>query len=204
MQARFLVVEGLDGSGGTTQVGRLCRWLREDRGQEVLQTCEPTDGPIGRLIRECLQQEGAGGALGETVLPWLFAADRRDHLDRAIGPALAAGRWVVSDRYALSSLAYQSLAVGLDVVSALNATFPAPDLVLVLDLDPEVSLGRVLARGGTRERVEVLERLVEIRAAYQQAIARCRSRGDHIVEIDASGSPDQVEAAVREAVLALG
>ncbi|MBN1336975.1 MAG: dTMP kinase, partial [Deltaproteobacteria bacterium] len=157
---RLLAVEGLDGSGGTTQVGRLAAALR-DRGLDVVTTGEPSRGPVGALIREAL---GRGDEGDERLLPYLFAADRRDHLDREILPALARGAWVVTDRYLASSLAYQSLTVPFEHVSALNERFPVPDLTLFLALDPALCLDRVSRRGEARELFENLDHLRRIEA----------------------------------------
>jgi dTMP kinase len=193
----FLAIEGLDGSGGTTQVGRLAAaWAERAPGREVVCTREPSPGPVGRLLRQAL----ADVTIGEGVLPYLFAADRRDHLDRVVLPALARGAVVISDRYALSSFAYQSLAIGLDKVAALNADFPAPDLTLLLDLPPEDCLARIRARGGAVERFETLDRLREIAAGYDAAVALAEARGWRIARLDASGSPDAVARSVVESV----
>ena len=191
----FITFEGLDGSGGTTQLGLLEKRLRE-AGHAVVRTREPSDGPVGRLIRT----ELAGGQVGDAVFGMLFAADRRDHLDRVVLPARANGAFVLSDRYFLSSLAYQSAALGLDRVWSFNAEFPAPDVVIMLDLPPAECLRRVEARGGVRDRFETLEQLTSIGARYEEAIGRCESRGDHIARIDASGSADDVHARVWEAI----
>lgn len=187
----FITFEGLDGSGGTTQLARLAAALRA-RGREVVCTREPSDGPVGRLIRQQL----AGGEVGDAVFPALFAADRRDHLDRVVLPARARGAWVLSDRYFLSSLAYQSASVGFEVVWALNQAFPAPDLCVVLDLPLEDCLARVEARAGVRDRFETEERLRIVEATYAAAIQRCVARGDRIARVDARGSVDEVHARV--------
>lgn len=193
----FVTIEGLDGSGGTTQLERLrAAFAARQPGRGVVCTREPSPGPVGKLLRQAL----ADTTIGEGVLPYLFAADRRDHLDRVVLPALARGDVVLSDRYALSSLAYQSGALGMDKVEALNADFPAPDLTVMLDLAPAECLARIVARGGTRERFESLQRLEEIAAAYEAAIPRLEARGWRIVRIDARGTPDEVERRVAEAV----
>ncbi|MDP2314011.1 MAG: dTMP kinase [Pseudomonadota bacterium] len=193
----FITIEGLDGSGGTTQVERLrAAWAQRAPEREIVCTREPSPGPVGRLLRQAL----ADVTIGEGVLPYLFAADRRDHLDRVVLPALARGAVVISDRYALSSLAYQSLALGMDKVAALNADFPAPDLTIVLDLPPAECLARIEARGGTRERFETLARLSEIGAAYDAAARVATAWGWRIARIDAAGTPDEVAVRVAGAV----
>ena len=202
MQRRFVAIEGIDGSGGTTQAKRLTEWLRS-QGAGVQLTCEPSDGPVGLFIRRALTPSDPAARLGDGVLPLLFAADRRDHLDREILPALERGHWVVTDRYYHSSLAYQSAAIGLAAVAALNAAFRAPDLTLYLDLDPQVALQRIQARGGAPERFEALDRLRNVRDAYSAVMVHCKAQGENIVRLDASCSVDELHIQVREAVQAL-
>ncbi len=191
----FIAFEGLDGSGGTTQIG-LFEAAVVAAGRGVCRTREPSDGPVGRLIRS----ELAGGVVGDAVFGMLFAADRRDHLDRVVLPALARGEVVLTDRYFLSSLAYQSQALGLERVWGFNAEFPAADVVVMLDLPPAECLRRVEARGGVRDRFETLHQLERIAAAYEAAILRCLARGDRVERIDASGSAGDVHRRVWERV----
>lgn len=200
MKPRFLVIEGLDGSGGTTQSGRLAAWLADNGCLEVVTTREPSDGPVGRFTRASLAHGAPEDRIGDAVLPYLFAADRRDHLDRTILPALERGACVVSDRYYHSSLAYQSLSVGLHRVAELNHGFRAPDLTVFLDLEPEACLERILARGGTRDRFEELERLRMVREAYDAVLGLCRTRGERLVRVDASGTRDAIFAQLLEHV----
>ena len=192
MLPRFIVIEGLDGSGGTTQVARLCAWLAENGARDVVSTREPSDGPVGRFIRTALADTQPATRLADNVFPYLFAADRRDHLDRVVLEGLGRGACVVSDRYYHSSLAYQSLSAGLHAVAELNHGFRAPDLTVVLDLSPEVCLQRILARGGTRDRFEELARLRQVRDAYDAVVVLCRTRGEAVVRVDASGDRDTV------------
>jgi dTMP kinase len=203
MRSLFFAMEGIDGSGGTTQTAKLVAWLQAHGASEVVTTCEPSDGPVGRFIRAALAPGSPESRLGDAVLPYLFSADRRDHLDREIIPALQRGAVVVTDRYYLSSLAYQSLSVGFAQVVALNDGFRRPDLTIFLDLEPEVSLARVEARGEPLERFEALDRLREVREAYAAGMVHCRTHGERIVRINASGSPDEVHARVVAEVAAL-
>jgi dTMP kinase len=200
--ALFIAIEGLDGSGGTTQAGRLTAWLQH-RGYEVVATREPSQGLVGRFIRKALDPATDHGRLGDGVLPYLFAADRRDHVDTVVIPALQRGAAVVTDRYYHSSFAYQAPVMGFAAVAALNDSFPPPDLTVILDLPVEVCLERVRARGGAPERFEALHRLREIQDAYESVIVYCRSRDENIVRIDAGGTPDEVHQAVVAAVEAL-
>ncbi|MCB9745269.1 MAG: dTMP kinase [Alphaproteobacteria bacterium] len=194
----FIAVEGLDGSGGTTQVRLLAEALRA-QGRAVHVTAEPSTGPVGKLIRKALADKDM---LGDGVLPYLFAADRKDHLEREVQPQLEAGAVVISDRYVASSLAYQSLAAPLGVVSELNARFLAADLTLFLDLPPDQCLQRIEARGLARDRFEQLDILQEIDAAYGAALALLSQRGDRIAHVSASGSPLEVHQRVMQEVAA--
>lgn len=196
----FIAIEGLDGSGGTTQTRLLAQALRA-RGHELLTTREPSDGPVGRLIRAALRGQTAGlhddigveaGNLADNVLPYLFAADRRDHLDRVILPAMERGAWVISDRYFPSSLAYQSLAAPFEFVAGLNAEFPVADLTLMLDLSPQACLDRIEARGQARERFETLERLMAIQSGYDRALRWVESRGGRVLRLDGAMAPELI------------
>ena len=192
---RLLVFEGLDGCGKSTQIERLARALRE-AGGDVLLTYEPTDGPWGRRLREMARAGEPVAA--EEELRW-FVEDRREHVAQVLAPALEAGRIVLSDRYYLSTVAYQG-ARGLDwqgILEASEAEFPTPDLVLLLEIEPEAGLARVRARGegvdGVFERRDFLERVAEIFRALERP---------YIERIPAEGSPEEVHAAVRARVVA--
>ena len=202
MSGIFIAIEGLDGSGGTTQSKLLRQWMAAQmRWTSVHRTWEPSGGPIGRFIRENLKLENAE-ALGDNVFPYLFAADRQHHLDREILPVVAQGGAVITDRYYHSSLAYQSLTVGFDTVAELNASFRAPDLTVFLELPAEVCLERILARGGALERFEVIDRLRAIEAAYETVLSYCAARDEAVVRLDASGSVQDIHARVISAVTA--
>lgn len=203
MKGFFFVIEGLDGSGGTTQSRMLADWLLSDGDRsEVVLTHEPSTGPVGVFLRSALRVGGNAGQLSDAVLPYLFAADRRDHLDRLVIPALRRNAVVVSDRYYHSSLAYQSLTVGLARVARLNADFRKPDLTIYLDLSPETCLERIIARGGELERFETLDRLRSVAEAYDSILVHCRASGETIIRVDASPDIDTVHQAVINAVQA--
>ena len=191
--SRFVVIEGIDGAGTTTQVEQLTERLRA-RGIEVRSTFEPSSGPVGRQIRKALVRDPS--APSRAALPWLFAADRADHLDRVVEPALASGSWVVSDRYYPSSLAYQSLSLSLDYVHALNERFRAPDLLIFVRVDLDTALARIESRGGTRELFEERDRLAEISAQYDAVLQRLSSRGEAIAEVDGHRTIDEVAQAI--------
>jgi len=165
----FIVFEGIDGSGKSEQYRRLVRNLEKKR-YPVVQTKEPTDLPVGKLIRSILYQEQQ---VAEEALALLFAADRVDHTEKKIKPALEQGSVVVSDRYVYSSLAYQSggmkKELSLDWVREINAHALVPDIVVFLDISPEVGQSR-LANGQVRVKdhtyFESLSQQERIRSAY--------------------------------------
>ena len=202
MKPLFIVIEGLDGSGGTTQCRLLQEWLSA-QGHANHLTQEPSAGPVGKFIRKALLKSEMEESLEDNVFPYLFAADRRDHLDREILPALESGQFVIADRYYHSSLAYQGLSVGLPLVAELNAQFRAPDITFFLYLSPEVSFERVQLRGLPVERFETLDRLRSVADSYQTVLAHCRSRGEQILTIDASKSIEEIHQQIVNEVVKL-
>ena len=196
--SRFIVLEGIDGAGTTTQLGYLMTWLSE-QGISVQGTREPTDRAVGRVIRATLQKKE--GAPSRACLPWLFAADRSDHIFGEIQPWMAEGQWVISDRYYHSSLAYQTLDLPFDEVMSLNAAFPIPHLTLFLTLDVDTALSRIEGRAGTREIFETKRILERVAQQYDVVNTRLRARGDIIIDIDATQTPDEVFNDIRQAVM---
>lgn len=187
--SHFIVIEGLDGAGTTTQVERL-RAHVEAAGEPVLATREPTEGPVGRVIRQVLSQ--APDAPHIETLPWLFAADRADHLSRRVEPALAQGSWVISDRYYHSSLAYQSLTLPYDRVHALNADFRTPDLTVFVRVTVDACLERIGRRGAALEIYERRDRMEAISASYDAVLEALSAAGEPIVEVDGHQAVDAV------------
>jgi len=191
----LVAFEGLDGSGKSTQIERLAARLRA-AGQLALTTREPTDGAMGRRIR-------AMAASGRRVRPeeelrW-FVEDRREHVETLIAPALAAGSVVLTDRYTLSSVAYQG-ARGLDwraILAEGERLFPLPDLTLLLEIEPAQGLARVRQRGRRLEPAFEDEAYLDRVAAIFAAIER-----PYLARVDARGEADGVEAAVHHTVRA--
>ena len=196
MKPLFIVIEGLDGSGGTTQSRLLASWFQK-RGESLLLTQEPSQRPIGLLIQEALLPS-TDHMIGDRVFPYLFAADRQDHLDEEILPALSSGKHVISDRYYHSSLAYQGISVGMAKVESLNESFPPPDLTFLLWLEPEISFSRVQGRGVPVERFETLDRLRVVADAYESVFTLCRTRGENIFKIDARRSIEEIHKQIIE------
>jgi len=185
---RFIVLEGIDGSGTTTQAARLSAALR-DAGHAVVSTREPSDGPIGLVLRQALTRRLVG--LSDRVLALLFAADRLDHLATVVEPALAEGKVVVSDRYVLSSLAYQGIRLPLRWVEALNAAARPADLTLYLEVDPRTAARRRHARGGTVELFDAAEVQRSVARAYARVVKK-HARAQRVVRVDGRGAPDEV------------
>jgi dTMP kinase len=205
-RGRFLVLEGLDGAGTTTQAAILAKRLAA-MGRRVHLTSEPSRGPVGRLVRRVLKGAVAGGGgrpLDQRALALLFAADRLDHVAGEVAPRLAAGVDVVSDRYALSSLAYQSAATGdLGWVEALNREAPAPDLTIFLEVRPAVALRRRFAASAEREIYEVPAFQRRVAAAYRRALRRLRARRERVAVVDGEADVAAVAEAVERAARAL-
>jgi dTMP kinase len=197
-RGRFLVLEGLDGAGTTTQSRLLARSLR-GAGRRVHLTAEPSGGPAGALIRQVLTGRIAGAGrdgFDPRALALLFAADRLDHYAAEVGPRLAAGEDVVSDRYTLSSLAYQSVSTGDGPwVEALNAPAPSADLVLFLEVRPEVALRRRLAETSRRELFEVPAFQRKVARAYRRRLEELRRRGQRVLVLDGERPVEEVAAA---------
>lgn len=195
----FLVFEGIDGAGTTSQQHWLCEHLTRLQ-RPVHKTAEPTGNPVGRLIREVLRGEHAPFA--PHALALLFAADRADHLAREIEPALAAGEIVVCDRYVLSSLAYQTMAgVPVDLVAQANAPFRTPDLTIYFDLSVEVAARRRAQRGQAQEIFEVDDFQRGVAERYLRHARRWQTEGKPIEFLDAAQSFEEVSQQLEKLVM---
>ena len=201
-RGRFITFEGGEGAGKSTQLKRLAARLRGE-GREVVATREPGGSPGAESIRE-LVLNGAADRWSPVTETLLMYAARRDHIERVIRPALARGQWVVCDRFADSTRAYQGAAGGTDAgLIAAMETFvledTRPDLTLIFDLPAKIGLERAVARPGAEMRFESKgmafhERL---REAF---LGIAKAEPDRCVVIDADGSLEAVEAAVWAAV----
>jgi dTMP kinase len=196
---RFIVLEGLDGAGTTTQSRLLGEALRR-QGRKAHVTNEPSGGPVGALLRQVLQKRINGGAaegFDADALALLFAADRLDHLSAEVLPRLAAGEDVISDRYTLSSLAYQSLTTGdARWVATINGRARAPDLTIFLRVRPGLALGRRRGAGTTPELYEVDAFQRRVARSYERALASLRAGGQRIEVLDGEAPVEQVAQAV--------
>ena len=185
-QGRFVVFEGLDGAGTTTQSNLLAEHLRA-RGRTVFLAHQPSEGPVGLLIRQILagraatpQADGKLGVVDERVMALLFSADRLDHLNAQIEPRLSRGEDVILDRYVLSSLAYQGATVSHDFIQAVNRYARKPDLTLFLYVPASLALDRVRQRGAKLERYETPSQMQQIEREYSRLVGTLAS----VVSID--------------------
>ncbi len=194
----FVVLDGIDGCGKTTQASRLVRALAAETGRETLHLREPGSTRLGEALRAILLAPGSEiSPAAETLL---FAAARRQMLDEVVAPALAREAHVVVERFHSSTFAYQGVAGGLgeDVVIDLLERFagsPRPDLLVVLDLPVEVARGRrsrETARASDRIEDKGLEFQEQVAAGFRRYVARTA----HAVLVDASRSEEEVAARV--------
>lgn len=193
-RGRLIVLEGLDGSGKTTQLAKLAASLRSS-GIPIFETCEPSDGPVGRLVREIL----AGRVeTDQKTIALLFAADRTDHLLRRDGGGLkekiAAGVTVLCDRYYFSSYAYHGVHLPMEWVIATNrlaADLLRPDLTVFLDLAPEACLARLRGDRRELELYENLESMRKVRAQFFAAFDRLKDE-ERVVVVPAQESAELV------------
>ncbi|TSC57955.1 MAG: dTMP kinase [Candidatus Peregrinibacteria bacterium Greene0416_62] len=178
----LIVLEGPDGAGTTKHSALLAEKLRA-QGRDVVLTAEPTDGPIGEHIRSMLK----GNHLPDPkAIQLLFCADRADHVARVIQPALDAGKTVITDRYALSTIVYGS-AQGLDKewLRSVNAVFPKPDVMFLL-LPPYAVCAERIGRRATKDQFEVDVFQRKVYAEYE------RARSPEMILVDSSDAIEQV------------
>jgi dTMP kinase len=202
MPAVLITVEGVEGSGKSTQCARLARHLG-GLGHEVVQTSEPDGTPLGLRVRALF--EGDGPTPTPLTQAFLFMAARREHVTRVVAPALARGAVVISDRYADATVAYQGYGQGMDVQTIRELNMLAtggilPDLTLVLDLDPAAGMRRI--RGRALDAFEKMDLAFHrrVREGYLEIARADKSR---VVVLDADRDADALHADVVRAVAEL-
>jgi dTMP kinase len=186
---KFIVFEGIDGAGTSTQIKKLC-----SRNPETfIPTAEPTDRATGRFLRQMLAGDFK---VDERTSSYLFAADRCEHLygENGIVQLLNDGKIVVSDRYFFSSLAYQSATCGTEIPRLVNSPFPLPQVLFYFDINPEISLKRVEGRGGTKEIYEKIDYQKKTAALYEKVISEYENNneGMNVIRVDASKSIEEI------------
>ncbi len=192
---RLVAVEGIDGAGTTTLTRNLGKSLTQT-GKPFVTGCEPTDGPIGRIIRKALSGDKP---VQPKTLAMLFAADRREHLYSTDGirDIVNSGGIYITDRYFFSSLAYQSLDAEWDWVNHLNNEYPLPGYLIYLGLPVEEAQKRISTRGETEifDREELQHR---VSASYLKSIEAFRNQGMKILELDSREDAGDVCAAAMD------
>jgi len=163
---KFIVIEGLDGSGKSSQVDLVIDFLQKNN-KDVVVTKEPTvDSEAGRKIKQALRKEITVEPL---ELQKLYVQDRREHLQNKVIPALKEGKYVVSSRYAFSTFAYgYSGGLNVDLLIDLNKEFLLPDLTIIVDVDPESCIKRIESRGEPKEFFEELGKLTKVNEIYKK------------------------------------
>lgn len=191
LKGKFICIEGVDGSGKTTQAKRLVKNLRS-KGYDAVYTTEPSDGKIGTFIRDFVLSRESRVPIALEAL--LFAADRVDHVQADVEPLLEQGKTVVCDRYVCSSLAYQGAAgLDLDWMDCINRFALKPDLTLFLDVPPEVGLNRLRRKKSVMENAKNLR---NVRDVYLGLVQQ-----DRMILLDGDKSVDKVAENVLKAVL---
>jgi dTMP kinase len=201
-RGKFIVLEGIDGAGTTTHTALLRDSLLAMQVRSVV-TREPSDGPIGTLIRQALRKRiqlsevVGGGPLTPETIALLFAADRLDHVTNEIEPALERGIWVISDRYVHSSIAYQGRQMEPEWVDEINSHAMQPDLTIFINVPVEVALKRVEDTRLDKELFETREFLEQVTTGYEEYYA---DYGDKVVTIDGEAPIEKVAEMILVAV----
>lgn len=187
----FIVLEGIDGAGTSTQIKKIC----ETNPEKYVATAEPTKNETGKFLRRML---GGEFSVDEKTNAYLFAADRCEHIfgKGGVKELCESGKIVVSDRYFFSSMAYQSVSCGEELPKLLNSPFPLPEYLFFFEINPEISLGRVNARNEKKEIYETIEKQKKIADQYNKVIseyeAESSKSGMKVIRVDASKSIEEV------------
>ncbi len=190
----FIVFEGLDGAGTTTQLKLLKEAYTHKKSiANTLFTCEPTESPIGKLIRTAL----AGNTVMDSkTIAYLFGADRNEHIygKNGILEALNNQQAVFSDRYLFSSLAYQGLAAGQEIAHRLNDTFPLPEYLFFFDIPATTAMNRIEKRGEAREVYEKESFQHTVAQAYNTILAHYQETAPemHIIRLNAEETTEEI------------
>ena len=200
-RALFIVFEGIDGSGTTTQCDLLASYIQEDLGVQVVQTREPGGTPLAEKIRGLVLDPKAGEMHFSTEL-FLYAASRSQHVEELIKPALRAGRPVICDRFTDSTLAYQGYGRGLEItyitqVNGMAAAGCLPDLTIYLDLPVEVARERRRQRASRPDRLEAAGEELQRRVCRGYKEIACQKPGKSLM-LDATRGVGELAVEVRD------
>ncbi len=193
----FIVFEGIDGAGTSTQIKKIV----ESNPEKFCATAEPTSGPTGLFLRKMLAGDFK---VDEKTNSYLFAADRCEHIygKNGVIETINKGKVVISDRYLFSSLAYQSISCGKELPELLNSPFPLPEYLFFFEINPEISLSRVNARNEKKEIYEKIDLQKKIATMYEEIISDYEKNADKnqikIIRIDASKSIEEITTFIKE------
>ena len=193
-KGRFIVFEGIDGSGKSTQIKNISKRL-EILGNKIYSTFEPTDGPIGSLIRQMLSGKVA---TDQRTIASLFAADRTDHLvnqENGVCLKVDQGEMVLCDRYYFSSYAYHAQYIDMEWVihaNSLNADILRPDVTIFIDVDPDICFERIKSSRRNFDMYEKIDVMKKVRANYFQAFDVLKDL-EKIIIIDGNTTMERVE-----------
>jgi len=193
-KGKFIVVEGLDGSGKSSQVDLLVDYLKQ-KGKDIVITREPTmDSEAGRKIKQALRKEITVEPL---ELQKLYVQDRAEHLKNKVVPALEQGKFVVSSRYAFSTFAYgHSDGLDVDLLVEMNNNFLLPDLTIIVDVSPESCIERIGNRGEPKELFEQKEKLTKVNEIYK----KIPNMFENVVMVDGEKSMTEVFEVIKEKI----
>lgn len=200
-KGRFIVFEGIDGSGKSTQIKKIAQHLKKT-GIDVYSTFEPTDGPIGSLIRQMLSGKVA---TDQRTIASLFAADRTDHLvnkEKGLRHKIDQGATVLCDRYYFSSYAYHAQYIDMEWVihlNSLNAEILRPDVTIFIDVDPKICLERIQSSRNEFEMYEKIDIMKKVRENYFKSFERLNPF-EKIVIINGNNTMENVENQILQAV----
>ncbi|MCL1917434.1 MAG: dTMP kinase [Peptococcaceae bacterium] len=200
-----MVLEGIDGSGISTQIARVSQVLSAKcvtPYRKIMTTKQPGTGPVGSLIRQVLAKRLHG--VDPTTLALLFAADRQDHLAQEVRPVLEAGGIVICDRYLWSTLAYQGLDLDEAWLRQINKFSIVPDLTVLIKVRPAVSMKRIEAGRLRAELFEQETMLERVYANFMTLASEAKDAGDPIMEVDGEQSVEDVTAEIVEGALRKG
>lgn len=193
----FIVFEGIDGAGTSTQIKKLV----ESNPEKYEATAEPTTGETGKFLRRML---GGEFKVDEKTNAYLFAADRCEHIygKNGVIETINKGKTVVSDRYFFSSMCYQSISCGEELPELLNSPFPLPEILFFFEINPEISLARVTSRGEKKEIYEKIDLQKKIADQYERIISKYEKNaaetGMKIIRIDAAKSIEEITAEIQK------
>ena len=200
-KGKLIVFEGLDGAGTTTQMYKLAQYFTK-KGSEVFITHEPTDNPIGRLVRSALQKKFS---ITPNSLALLYAADRDDHLynkEYGIIKHLQNGEVVITDRYFYSSIAYQAVECDPSFIKEINSRFPHPDILIFIDTPVDDCLKRIEKRGEEKELFEREWYLKKVKEKYDEEFSSL-PRSVKLITIDGRKTIEEISEEIREKIESL-